>query len=86
MILIKKCIYSPSLQQDLFEKLTKCFFNYIPFNILPNILNEENIDVVIEEIVKNENFEKSDTETETFNNFEDLKYPEKHEKKRVLLH
>ena len=40
-------IYSPSLHQDSYEKLIKCFSNYIPIHINPNILNEEDIDVVI---------------------------------------
>ena len=48
----KKYIYSPSLHQDLYQKLIKCFSNYIPIHIIPNILNEEDIDVAIEEIVK----------------------------------
>ena len=43
-------IYSPSLHQDLYQKLIKCFINYIPIHIIPNSLKEENIDVVIEEI------------------------------------
>ena len=45
-------IHSPILHQDLYQKLIKCFSNCIPINIIPNILNEEDIDVVIEEIVK----------------------------------
>ena len=61
----KKYIYSPSLHQDLYQKLIKSFFNYIPFHIIPNILHEEDIDVGIEELVNNKNFEKSDTEIET---------------------
>ena len=46
-------IYSPSLYQDLYQKFIKCFniYIYIPINITPNISNEEDIDVVIEEIV-----------------------------------
>ena len=44
-------IYSPSPHQDLFQKLITRFNNSIPINIIPNILNEKNIDVVIEEIV-----------------------------------
>ena len=46
-------IYSPSLHQNLFEKLIKCFNNYIPIDIIPKILNEEDIDKLIEEIVNN---------------------------------
>ena len=44
-------IYSPSLNQDFYQKLIKCSRNYIPIHIIPNILNEEDIDIVIEEIV-----------------------------------
>ena len=67
-------IYSPSLLQDLYQKLIKCFSNYIPFHIIPNILNEEDFDIVIEEMVNNEDFEKSDTEMETFESIEELKF------------
>ena len=49
-------IYSPSLLQDLHQRLIKCFSNYIPINISPNILNEEDIDIVIDELVNNKNF------------------------------
>ena len=49
-------IYSPSLHQDLYQKLIKGFSIYIPINIIPNVLNEENIDIVIEEIVNKKNF------------------------------
>ena len=51
-------IYSPSLQQDLYQKLIKCFGKYIPIHIIPNILNEGDIDVIIDEIVDNKDFEK----------------------------
>ena len=30
-------IYSPSLHQDFYQKLIKCFSNYIPINKIPNI-------------------------------------------------
>ena len=35
----KLYIYSPSLHQDLYQKLKKCFSNYIPIHIIPNVLN-----------------------------------------------
>ena len=54
-------ICSPSLHQELNWKLIKCFSNFIPFHILPNILYEQDIDVIIEEIVNNKDFQKSDT-------------------------
>ena len=78
-------IYSPSLHQDLYQKLIKCFSNYIPIHIIPNILNESDIDVVVEEIVNHKNFEKSDTERETFDNFEDLKFPQEYEKNSIII-
>ena len=75
----KLYIYSPSLHQDLYQKLIKCFSNYIPIHIIPNILNEEDIDIVIEEIVSNKDFEKSDTEIETYELIEELKYPQEYD-------
>ena len=44
-------IYSTSPHQDLCQKLLKSFSNYIPIHIIPNILNEEDIDIVIEELI-----------------------------------
>ena len=70
-------IYSPSLHQDLYQKLIKCFSSYIPIHIIPNILHEEDIDIVIKEIVKNKDFEKSDTEIETFESIE-LTFPQEY--------
>ena len=59
-------IFSTILQQDLYQKLIKCFSSNIPIHIIPDILNEEDIDVVIEIIVNNKDFEKSYTEIETY--------------------
>ena len=78
-------IYSPSLHQDLYQKLIKCFGNYIPITIIPNILNEADIDIVIDEIVNNKDFEKSDTEIETFNDIEDLKFPQEFENNSIII-
>ena len=41
---MKKYIYSPSLHQDLYQKLVKWFSNNIHFQITRNVLNEENAD------------------------------------------
>ena len=78
-------IYSPSLHQDLYQKLNKCFTNYIPIHIIPNILNEEDIDIVIEEIVNNKDFEKSDTEIETYESIEELKFPQEYDGGIIIL-
>ena len=72
-------IYSPSLHQDLYQKLIKCFSNYIPIHIIPNILNEADIDIVIDEIVNNKDFEKSNTEIETYESIEELKFPQEND-------
>ena len=78
-------IYSPSLHQDLYQKLIKCFSNYIPIRIIPNILNEEKIDIVIQEIVNNKDVEKSNTEIETFDTIEDLKFPQDYENNSIII-
>ena len=77
--------YTPSLHQDLYQKLIKCFSNYIPIHIIPNILNELDIDIVIEEIVNNKDFQKSVTEIETFDNIEDLKIPQEYEYNSIII-
>ena len=81
----KLYIYSPSLHQDLYQKLFKCFSNCIPIHIIPSILNEAEMDVVISEIVDNKDFEKSNTEIETFDNIEDLKYPQEYEINSIII-
>ena len=78
-------IYSPSLHQDLYQKLFKCFSNYIPIHIIPIILNEEDIDLVIEEIVNNKDFEKSVIEIETYESIEELKFPQDYENNSIII-
>ena len=78
-------IYSPSLHQNLYQKLIKCFSNYIPIQIIPNILNESDIDIVIGEIVNNKDFEKSDTEKETYESIEELKFPQEYDVGGILI-
>ena len=76
-------IYSPSLHEDLYQQLTNCFSNYIPIIIIPNILNEKDIDKVIDEIVNKKDFQKSDAETETFESIEELKIPQDYENNSI---
>ena len=78
-------IYSSSLHQDLNERIFKSFSNYRPIHIIPNILNEEDIDVVIEEIVNNKDFEKSVTEIETYESIEELKFPHEYEDGGIII-
>ena len=81
----KKYIYSTSVHQDLYQKLTKCFSNCIPIHIIPNILKEEDIDIVIDEIVNNNDFEKSNTEIETFESIEELNFPQGYENNSIII-
>ena len=69
-------IFSPSVHQDLYRKLFKSFSIYIPLQIIPSNINEEDIDIVIEEIVKNKDCKKSDTEGKTYETIDELKYPQ----------
>ena len=78
-------IYSPSLQQDLYQKLKNCFSNYKPIHIIPNILNEEDIGIVIDEVVENKDFEKSDTEIENYDSIEEFKYPQECEDGGIII-
>ena len=80
-------IYSPSLHQELYQKLIKGFsnYNYIPINIISNIINEDDIDRVIEEKINNKDFQKSDIEIETFDNIGELKYPQEYENNIVII-
>ena len=81
----KTYIYSPSLHQDLYQKLIKAFSKKRPIHIIPNILKEEDIDVVNEEIVKNKDFQKSDTEVETYESIEELKYPQYYDVGGIII-
>ena len=78
-------IYSPSLHQDLYQKLIKCFSIYIPIIIIPNILNDKDIDMVIEAIVNNEDVQKSETEIETYESIEELKFPQEYEHGGIII-
>ena len=78
-------IYSPSLHQEINQKLIKCFTNYIPIHIISNILNEADIDIVIEEVIKNKDFQKSNTEIESFDNIENLKFPQEFENNSIII-
>ena len=78
-------IYSTSLHQDLYQKLDKCFSTYIPIHIIPNILNEEKIDVVIDEVVKKKDFKKSDTEIDRYESIEEHKFPQEYQDADVII-
>ena len=78
-------IYSPSLHQVLYQKLIKCSRIYIPINIIPNILIEEDNDLLIDEIVKIKHFNESDIEIETYESIEELKFPQENVDGGIIL-
>ena len=78
-------IHSPKLHQDLYQKLIKCFGNFVPMHIIPSILNEDDIDIVIEEIVNNKDFEKSDIDLETYESIEQLKFPQENDDGGIII-
>ena len=78
-------VYSPSLHQDLYQKLINCFSNSRPIHIIRNILNEEYIDIVIDELVNNKDFEKSNTGIETYESIEELKFPQEYNDGGIII-
>ena len=65
--------------------MNKCFSNFIPNHIFPIFLNENDINVVIEEMVNDEDFQKSDTEIETYESIEEIKYPQEYEDGGIII-
>ena len=78
-------IYSRSLHQGLYQYITKRFSNNLPINIIQNSLNEADIEIVFEEIANIKDFEKSNTERETFENIEELKFPQEYDDGGVII-
>ena len=56
----------------------ECFNIYKPIILIPNILDDEDKNLVIDEVINNKDFEKSYTELETDDSVEELKYPQKY--------
>ena len=48
-------------------------------------MNEADIDIVVEELVNNKDFEKSDTEIENYELIEKLKYPQEIDDGRIII-
>ena len=81
----KNYINSPSLHQNFYQKFIKCLSKNISFFIIPNILNEEDIDIVIEEIVNDKDFQKPDTEIQTYESIEELNFPQEYDNGGVII-
>ena len=48
-------------------------------NIIPNIFNEDDLDIVFDEIVNEKNIKETHCEIETYESIEELKYPQEFE-------
>ena len=48
-------------------------------------MNEEDIDIVIEELVNNTDFEKSDNEIETYKSIDELKFPQEYDDGGIII-
>ena len=57
----------------------------MPIHIIPKILNGDDIDIVNDETVKNKDIEKSDTEIETYESIEKIKYPQDYEHNSIII-
>ena len=71
--------------KNLYQILIKCLSKNISFFIIPNILNEEDNDIVIEEIVNDKDFQKPDTETQTYESIEELNFPQEYDNGGVII-
>ena len=65
--------------------MIKCSSKNIPCHIIPNILNEEDIDLVINEVVKNKDFGKTDTEVETYESIEELNFAQEYDDGVIVI-
>ena len=85
----KLYIYSPSIYQELYQKLIKCLNAFLPLNVIQNILNQnisiDDLDAVIEEIIHDEDFESSEIEIETFDLINELKDPQEFEPSSFII-
>ena len=61
----KNNIYSPSLHQNIYQKLIECFNNYIQTHKISNFLKDADTDSVNNKMATDKVFEKPDIEIET---------------------
>ena len=62
----KNYMFIHRLYITIYNEKNKYFTDFIPINIMENILNEEVLDPMIDEIVNDEKFRKSETELESY--------------------
>ena len=73
----KILLYSPTIHQPVYRTIIKRFNNFLPLNVIQNILREsiplDELDKTIEGIINDEDFESSDIECESSENIAELK-------------
>ena len=77
--------FTQSLHEGSYQKIINRFCKYIAINLIPDILNEEDIDLVIDEIVNDRDLGKSETEIETCESIEELKKPQEFEDGFIIV-
>ena len=79
----KILIFSPTIHQPTYKTIIKCFNSFLPLNVIRNILKEQTpldeLDITIEEIINDEDFESSHIECESYDNIDELKDPQEYE-------
>ena len=79
----KILMFSPTIHQPTYKTIIKCFSNFLPLNVIQNILQEQihldELDTTIEEIINDEDFESSHIECESYDNIDELKDPQEYE-------
>ena len=79
----KILIFSPTIHQPTYKTIIKCFNNFLPLNVIQNILKEQipldELETTIEEIINDEDFESSHIECESYDNIDELKNPQEYE-------
>ena len=79
----KLLIFSPTIHQPTYKTIIKCFNNFLPLNVIQNILKEQipldELETTIEEIINDEEFETSNIECESYDNIDELKDPQEYE-------
>ena len=82
-------IFSPTIHQPTYQKLIKSFQNFLPLNVIQNILKEkiplDDLDNTIEEIINHEDFEQSHIECESYENIDELKNAQEYDSEISIM-
>ena len=77
--------FSPSLHQTSYQKVIKGISYYIPKEIITVKRNEQEENKKFDEIINDEDFEKSETEIEAFVSIGEIKYPQEYDSYQPIV-